>query len=1244
MTTQSPFPLRRALLLAVAANIMFVAPTVSAQVLQRRFDPDRHGPWRVIPMGDAAKAGNAEACDPKLLSVGPNGEVYVLGKLPFAGPPSGGVVLRVTADGLEQVGEQTDSDPGAFLTRSDGSFLLGGRGTATARGGELLGLDEGEWNLLTSSSLPDEITSLLELDGQVLVGAKNDGVYRWSADKVERVGATTTIVPSGFVWEALGDYTAEQERIAARADGALVTLGKDYLVREWRKDGWSTLGDLAKVTTSELGLVTGLREYKSVLVTPDDALYVGTKGLAGAPEGKDVGAVFRWTGEDWARVGTNAALKKEAKQLLWSEAFGLVVGTNEGGVFRLVSEEWVALNEGLVANADGKIKGERLASAPDGSLYVAATNALYRRSADATAFAQVGFFPLGQEIKSIGFVGTGVYVGTKVGADQGAVYRLDGPSEWTQLGADLSKPVEQLVAVANDEMYAALGGGAGAVMWNGATWTPMTGALTGVAAEFKHILRLSPSEFAAATKSGVVVGDFRKEPLEVIDLALRNREVKSLIHAGGTTLAVTKSGVFGLVEQAETDDGLGWVEASKGLPDVELEGAVARDEEVFVIGKKLLYSGAVEGGVLEVKPLGDNPGTAALDGDGNLIYAGETEFKGVAFLADGSPLAATKDGLFARDRDGAWTLYNGPAEVKAVATVGDTVYAIVKEKWVPDLDDPTTVKEETSLWISGPETAVEPPGAAGRSNGAGGESTNSGATPSKGGSKNGNSSGANDDPTHEDDKAADLDATGCQCRAAGHPAGGLGGWWLLVGAVAVGARRASRLRTWWTSIKGNLLKWSRVTHRWSGVVLALLVLGEALTGFFLLHKDGLWGVGNARVPHALLPSWYAKEAEDSRLEPRALVTDPSTPEHLVLAAKHALFESDDGGAHWRPAYATAAFGEVNGLAFYRNSLWVAHKLGLARCQLAVGCQAMDLGAMGTWSKLEVRAVLVSPDHKLYVVAHKGPILTSRDGATFVDETGNLAGVAGMLDKEQRTTVHAAALVGSTLYLAGELGVVRLGGGFHYSSAGLSDREVRQMVGVREGSVWALVKGMNGVPGQVYESRLERLDWRTVDGAGVSGLRLSSGEHGAYLASASAILRLEPGRSPTELRKFKETVAGERHDAPLVASSGERIFAIGRDGTVSDGLTAASFVGATPPRTTGVELKKIMDDLHTGKFFAGKLILLYDLLALSLVLFVITGIHLWLAPQLIKWRRSREAKTARSAAAPTSRKPRALEAT
>lgn len=72
---------------------------------------------------------------------------------------------------------------------------------------------------------------------------------------------------------------------------------------------------------------------------------------------------------------------------------------------------------------------------------------------------------------------------------------------------------------------------------------------------------------------------------------------------------------------------------------------------------------------------------------------------------------------------------------------------------------------------------------------------------------------------------------------------------------------------------------------------------------------------------------------------------------------------------------------------------------------------------------------------------------------------------------------------------------------------------------------------------------------------------------------------------------------------------------------------AALAATGSPKMT---LEKYLADLHTGKLFSDKLWTLYDLTALSLVLFVATGLYIWIYPKSVQWRKAREQARLRDA--------------
>jgi hypothetical protein len=522
------------------------------------------------------------------------------------------------------------------------------------------------------------------------------------------------VQPEGYFWEQLGDYLADVDRMEATPAGDLFTAGKDLKLRRFSGGLWADLGNLAEATTDETGAITSfVREPKSVAVLGGD-VYAGTRGGAGAPEGKDVGAVWRWNGTSWERLGATASLKKDVRVILPFAADDVLVGTSEAGVFLWNGTGWAARNAGLPSDSAGKIKAETLTRGQDGNLYVGLSNTLYRSTDHASSWTELGFLALGEEIKAIATDGAGVvYVGTKLGDGSGAVFRLDGAT-FTQVGGGLLKEARHLVVRSGSDLLASLGGNAGAVRWNGSAWVSIIGNLTGASADVKQIAVVGDTLYGA-TKQGVQKGTFSPN-VTTIESPLAQHEAMALLARGDRLLVgLKRGGLWRLVDAPNGDDGKSFVRVDEGLPDVDIETFDVAGEALFAVGKPLLYRADFNpaADTIRFTPFGMNPGAAQLDGDGKLVFTGATEFRAVARYGD-RLFAGTKDGLFvSSDGGGTWTLFNGPAEVKALAVVGHFLYAAVKGDLVPDPDGAPTVHVKTAeVWVRdldiAPAPAVEP--------------------------------------------------------------------------------------------------------------------------------------------------------------------------------------------------------------------------------------------------------------------------------------------------------------------------------------------------------------------------------------------------------------------------------------------------------------------------------------------------------------------------------------------------------
>jgi uncharacterized iron-regulated membrane protein len=105
-------------------------------------------------------------------------------------------------------------------------------------------------------------------------------------------------------------------------------------------------------------------------------------------------------------------------------------------------------------------------------------------------------------------------------------------------------------------------------------------------------------------------------------------------------------------------------------------------------------------------------------------------------------------------------------------------------------------------------------------------------------------------------------------------------------------------------------------------------------------------------------------------------------------------------------------------------------------------------------------------------------------------------------------------------------------------------------------------------------------------------------------------------------------AGEGRDLDVDAVSGEV--------TVKDQLAMKRYNAAGAQTSAGVNWKKTLNDLHTGKLFGSPGKLLIDMTSLTLLLLTVSGVYLWLKPNLLKREKQRAAQSFNEMKAATAR--------
>ncbi len=105
-----------------------------------------------------------------------------------------------------------------------------------------------------------------------------------------------------------------------------------------------------------------------------------------------------------------------------------------------------------------------------------------------------------------------------------------------------------------------------------------------------------------------------------------------------------------------------------------------------------------------------------------------------------------------------------------------------------------------------------------------------------------------------------------------------------------------------------------------------------------------------------------------------------------------------------------------------------------------------------------------------------------------------------------------------------------------------------------------------------------------------------------------------------------------HGAILVAEADNR-WIKAKESMMGISVTKKAFAKTEIPKEEKLHWGKVVDDLHTGKFFGGWLNVLYYITALSLVIFTLSGVYLWYKP----WAQKRARKPKQVVAINTRKK-------
>jgi hypothetical protein len=447
----------------------------------------------------------------------------------------------------------------------------------------------------------------------------------------------------------------------------------------------------------------------------------------------------------------------------------------------------------------------------------------------------------------------------------------------------------------------------------------------------------------------------------------------------------------------------------------------------------------------------------------------------------------------------------------------------------------------------------------------------------------------------------------------------------------------------------NWMKIVRNVHLYSGVTLSLALLVVALTGVYLVHKDDLPWARRVMISGRFLPRFYAGDMKARRTAVAALA--PNANGEIWAGTGQGVWVLSDGGC----ASAPVQIGEP--------VQWL-HHLGPGRLLLGTRTALYRYDA----DRQEARRVLTADEPYDVAVAPSGRLWLTlhRTGARFSDD-GGLSWQSPARPLEAETgDLHAHGLTvladehGETVLVGTADGIYAGGNGAAgWSRRAMSGQYVKTIRRTPAGDGrWCLLAITKRHQGRGEDALWQSLDagwsWtrvrlpigETVPAAGqpdrappIESLAVSDTGAAAVLMKSGVAYRSDPAGEWRLIQPRRDDsgpagrveLAGQAMTAlpppkesfKSLALIERRIILGDEEGRVTvleaDGSERTLRVSPGSKEAGGVTLDKLLNDLHTGAFFGKKLWVAYDALGAGLVLFVVSGLFLWLYP---KWRSRR----------------------
>jgi photosystem II stability/assembly factor-like uncharacterized protein len=432
-------------------------------------------------------------------------------------------------------------------------------------------------------------------------------------------------------------------------------------------------------------------------------------------------------------------------------------------------------------------------------------------------------------------------------------------------------------------------------------------------------------------------------------------------------------------------------------------------------------------------------------------------------------------------------------------------------------------------------------------------------------------------------------------------------------------------------LKIRSFKNTRNFHKWIGLVCSVFFIILSLSGFILMHYEGL-GLNKVEVSGRFLPDKYFQVA----ISKRNIHSIAATPDgSIYVGTDHGLFRSNDSGKSWVELEQGLFHKNIRTLAVdpvESNIIYAGTPGGIFKTEDGGDHWTDWFDASSGLGNSEVNDIAIHPEenYKIFAATQGGLFLSDDAGDSWQIIFG-----AGEREKDIPVNlIRLSALDPGTMYIGTANEFYRsMDSGKTWESVWENRfANAFSLVSVKTdpeffyiGTEGGLFKSFNQGRNWVKDDNndIHHVSSLIVNPDNISELTISAGEKIFVSQDGGDLwkpMKFDPDNSSGGLfssakQQFTRIYRPHASSPVLIAGTTAGLFLSNDDGKHWREQELSNV--SNQPQERKMDLVKLFTEIHTGRFFGSYFVLLVDLATLGLILLVISGIWVGITRNKIK---------------------------